>query len=136
MRAENLRPYKVLSHQHVPEVLQATGGGYALDFVPISAPVRRGILVSATIPGATLARARSFYADHPLVRVVDGAPELLHVLGSGVAEVGVVEADGASVVFCAIDNLGRGAGAQAVANLNRVMGWPVDLGLRVPGWVP
>lgn len=139
MRAENVRPYKVLAHQHVPEVVAALGAGFALDFVPMSAPLRRGILVSAPVPGATLSHYRSFFAGNPLVRVSSRPPELLHVLGSPLAEISVVEgADpGApAVVFCAIDNLCRGAGSQAVANLNLAMGWPVDTGLRAPGPVP
>jgi N-acetyl-gamma-glutamyl-phosphate reductase len=140
-RAENLRPYKVLAHQHVPEVIQAvaTAGQapFALDFVPISAPLRRGILVNLPVPGATVDIYRAFYAGNPLVRVVNGAPDLHAVLGSARADIGVVAADsGRAVVLCAIDNLCRGAGSQAVANLNRVMGWPTDLGLRALPPVP
>ncbi len=139
-RAENLRPYKVLSHQHVPEVVQALSSGgqpaFSLDFVPMSAPIRRGILVTVPLPGATVARYRAFYAGNPLVRVLAGAPDLHGVLGSARADVGVVEKDGRAVVFCAIDNLCRGAGSQAVSNLNLVMGWPVDLGLRALPPVP
>ncbi|MEN9786944.1 MAG: hypothetical protein RLZZ299_2208 [Pseudomonadota bacterium] len=131
VRDENLRPYKVLAHQHVPEVVQALGGGFALDFVPMSAPLRRGILVSVPLPGATTSAWRSFYAGNPLVRVLDAPPDLLGVVGSPRADVAVVERDGRAVVFCAIDNLCRGAGSQAVANLNLAMGWDYDLGLRV-----
>jgi N-acetyl-gamma-glutamyl-phosphate reductase len=130
-RDENLRPYKVLTHQHVPEVVTALGGDLRLDFVPISAPVRRGILVTCNL-GASLDEYRSFYAGNPLVRVTDQPPELLHVLGTPRADVAVVN----GVVFCAIDNLGRGAGSQAVSNLNLAMGWPVDHGLRVAPAVP
>lgn len=136
MRAENLRPYKVLTHQHVPEVLQAIGGGFGLDFVPISAPIRRGILVTIPLPGATLAAYREFYADNPLVRVSPRPPELLHVLGTPRADLAVVanpDDPDSAVVFCAIDNLCRGAGSQAIANLNLAMGWPMDLGLTAPG---
>jgi N-acetyl-gamma-glutamyl-phosphate reductase len=133
-RAENLRPYKVLAHQHVPEVVQvcsAGGAGFALDFVPISAPLRRGILVTVPLPGATSERYRAFYDGNPLVRVLATPPDLHAVLGSPRADLAVVAGpDGRAVVFCAIDNLCRGAGSQAVANLNLAMGWPVDLGLR------
>ncbi|MFN7142525.1 MAG: N-acetyl-gamma-glutamyl-phosphate reductase [Myxococcota bacterium] len=136
-RAENLRPYKVLAHQHVPEVVAAAGGDFALDFVPMSAPLRRGILVTVPLPGATVERYRAFYAGNPLLRVLPSAPDLHGVLGSARADVGVVAGEnGRAVVFCAIDNLCRGAGSQAVANLNRVMGWPVDLGLRALPPVP
>jgi N-acetyl-gamma-glutamyl-phosphate reductase len=133
-RAENLRPYKVLDHQHVPEVVAACtlpgGPTFALDFVPMSAPLRRGILVTVPLPGATVEAYRAFYAGNPLVRVLSTPPDLHGVLGSPRADIAVVEKDGRAVVFCAIDNLCRGAGSQAVANLNLVMGWPVDLGLR------
>lgn len=137
MRAENLRPYKVLTHQHVPEVVQALGGGFALDFVPISAPIRRGILVTVPLPGATIERYRAFYKGNPLVHVGTRLPELLNVLGSARADLAVVPGDdGRAVVFCAIDNLCRGAGSQAVANLNCAMGWPMDLGLTTLGALP
>lgn len=133
-RAENLRPYKVLDHQHVPEVVAACtlpdGPTFALDFVPMSAPLRRGILVTVPLPGATVEAYRAFYEGNPLVRVLSTPPDLHGVLGSPRADIAVVEKDGRAVVFCAIDNLCRGAGSQAVANLNLVMGWPVDLGLR------
>lgn len=137
MRAENLRPYKVLAHQHAPEVIAALGGGFALDFVPISAPIRRGILATMPIPGASRDALRAFYEGNPLARVVDGAPDVLPVLGSPRADLGIVAGEaGRAVVFCAIDNLTRGAGSQAVANVNLAMGWPVDLGLRAIPPVP
>ena len=66
----------------------------------------------------------------PTVAVRSTPPDLITVLGSPRADVSVVEQDGQSVVFCAIDNLCRGAGSQAVANLNLAMGWDYDLGLR------
>lgn len=132
-RAENLRPYKskVFRHQHTPEVVQAVGGGFRLDFVPISAPMRRGILVSIGLDGADVADYRSFYAGNPLVRVTDTPPETLSVCGSPRADIGVLTGpDGQGLVFCAIDNLCRGAGSQAVANMNLLCGWQAHHGLR------
>jgi len=132
-RAENLRPYKskIFRHQHVPEVVRAVGGGFRLDFVPISAPMRRGILVSMSLDGATPARYREFYAGNPLVRVTDTPPETLSVCGSPRADIAVLQGEeGQSLVFCAIDNLCRGAGSQAVANMNLLAGWPAHHGLR------
>ncbi len=134
-RAENLRPYKVLCHQHVPEVERAIGD-IQLDFVPISAPIRRGILVSLQLPRVPASLWHEFYAGNPLVRVIERPPEILHVLGSPRADIGVVETPDATVVFCAIDNLCRGAGSQAVSNLNLSMGWPIDLGLTSLQAVP
>lgn len=134
MRDENIRPYKVLAHQHVPEVQRAiaeAGGPAALDlqFVPISAPVRRGILVSVPVPGATLERYAVFYQGNPLVTTSAQPPDLLAVTGTPLAHVSVVQKGDHAVVFSVIDNLGRGAASQAVANVNLLAGWPVELGL-------
>lgn len=135
VRAENLRAYKVLGHQHVPEVERAIGG-IKLDFVPMSGPFRRGILVTTTLPAVPARLWDTFYQHNPLVRVIHRPPELLHVLGGPRADIGVIEGDGVTVVQCAIDNLCRGAATQAVANLNLRMGWPMTLGLDRIGAVP
>ena len=135
LRAENLRSYKVLGHQHVPEVESAIGD-IRLDFVPMSGPFRRGILVTYTLPAVPALLWETFYQSNPMVRVLRRPPELLHVLGSARADIGVMEGDGVTVVQCAIDNLGRGAASQAVCTLNLRMGWPPDLGLNRIGAVP
>ena len=59
LRAANLRTYKPLEHQHVPEILQTLrlAGGkedMALEFVPVSAPLPRGIFASSLRHGARL----------------------------------------------------------------------------------
>src|SRR3954449_11187995 len=52
-RAGNLKTYKPLEHQHVPEIVQtlADSGakGVELRFVPVSAPLTRGIFASAFV---------------------------------------------------------------------------------------
>src|SRR4051794_40598095 len=54
-RAGNLRTYKPLEHQHTPEVVQtlvdagARAADFALRFVPVSAPLVRGIFVTAFV---------------------------------------------------------------------------------------
>ena len=48
---ENVSPYKVGRHQHAPEIAQSLGMPVA--FVPVLAPIRRGILATchATVVG-------------------------------------------------------------------------------------
>ncbi len=135
LRSENLRAYKVLRHQHVPEVERAIGD-IKLDFVPFSGPFRRGILVTYTLPACPIRLWEAHFQHNPLVRVVPRPPELLHVLGSARADIGVIEGGDVTVVQCAIDNLCRGAATQAVANLNLRMGWPMHLGLDRVSAVP
>lgn len=140
LRAQTLRAYKPLSHQHVPEIemnLHGEGGReLTLDMVPISAPLVRGILttcfveVPADVPESELKLAvQRCFAGERLVRVVEGRlPEVNAVAGSMYVEVamtvGDVTADGRRtvVMHSAIDNLVKGGAGQAVQSLNLMLG--------------
>ena len=51
VRAVNLKSYKTLSHQHLPEIgetmTRAGAIDFALDFVPVSAPLSRGLFATS-----------------------------------------------------------------------------------------
>ena len=64
-----------------------------------------------------------------MVRVRPRPPELRHVRGSGFCDLSVVVEDGTIAVLSAIDNLGKGAAAQAVQCLNLSLGLPTTRGL-------
>src|SRR5439155_21800239 len=59
LRASNLRTYKPLEHQHIPEIVQTLEAAGArevsLEFVPVSAPLPRGIFAThfAEVPAST-----------------------------------------------------------------------------------
>lgn len=101
VRAGNLRTYKPLLHQHTPEIEAALRGAGARDlvllFVPVSAPLVRGIFATAFIhvPGDVseeqLARTlQEAYRDEPFVRIPrERLPEVVAVAGSNFAEVGL-----------------------------------------------
>lgn len=139
---EDFRAYKVLKHQHTPEIAQALSGA-ALTFTAHLLPIRRGILSTAyarLAPGrepASLLQALTHkYADKPFVRVLDSveAVGLKSVVGTNRCDVAVACAAGGHdpgrvVVISAIDNLVKGAAGQAVQNLNLAMGWPETAGL-------
>ncbi|MEM9492059.1 MAG: N-acetyl-gamma-glutamyl-phosphate reductase, partial [Myxococcota bacterium] len=83
VRAVNLKSYKPLVHQHTPEVVETLVSAGAetveLRFVPISAPLSRGILatsfveVSAEVDEQRLTTLfRESYSDEPFVRMVPG----------------------------------------------------------------
>jgi len=134
---ENVVPYRVGSHQHAPEIAQALG--FPVTFVPHLLPVRRGLI--ATCYARTDADARDLleqaYASSPVVTVLpEGvAPELARVQGTDGAEIGVFTdlVTEATIVICAIDNLGKGAAGQAVQNANVVLGLDETAGLRLSG---
>jgi LysW-gamma-L-alpha-aminoadipyl-6-phosphate/LysW-L-glutamyl-5-phosphate reductase len=139
VRAGNLRTYKPLEHQHTPEILAAltaAGGNLTgLHFVPVSAPLARGIFATAFVrvpAGVTEAELRELYrvryAKERFVRVPSARlPEVVAVSGSPFAEVGIslgpVEGEARVLtVFSVLDNLIKGGAGQAVQNLNLMLG--------------
>lgn len=153
-RAVNLKPYKPLTHQHTPEIeqsLRLSGAtDVTIDFVPISAPLPRGILttcffdVPAGLPSAAIhAALRDCYAHEPLVRVVEGRlPEVASVKGSMFCDVGVSVGEVVSqgkrtvVAHSALDNLIKGGAGQAVQSMNLVLGLPETTGIGQPALWP
>lgn len=143
----DLSAYKVGAHQHVPEILQATGA-HTLSMTPILAPMPRGILASVTarpLGGpvsiddvrAVLAKA---YDDEPFVHLLaEGEqPHTAATYGSNSIhlQASVDLSSGRIIVTSAIDNLARGAGAQAVQNANIMLGLNETAGLAIDGVAP
>ncbi len=135
---ENVSPYKVGSHQHVPEMAQLLG--FPISFTPHLLPVRRGLLATCYVrsTGADLrAVLESHYASSHVVTVLGEGitPDLARVQGTDAAEIGVFEDRFTSrtIVVCAIDNLGKGAAGQAVQNVNALFGLAETDGLRLSG---
>ena len=153
VRANNLRSYSPLTHPHSPEIeatlLKAGGRELELAFVPVSAPLTRGIFVTAfaRVP-AELSQQEleelyhSTYAEDPFVRVpARRLPEVVAVSGSNYAEasarLGAVRGGEREVVcFAATDNLVKGGAGQAVQNLNLMLGFAEDMMLEDRGGYP
>lgn len=134
-RAGTLRAYKFLEHQHTPEILQLCGDAGTriahLSFIPISAPIVRGIMavvsadLSERIDNKKAADLYTrFYAGKPYVKVVnDREPECASVAGTNYAEVRArVGEDNRLHVICTIDNLIKGGAGQAVESLHLMAG--------------
>lgn len=140
-----VRAYKVLRHQHVPEIEATLGrcgmaAGARVVLTTHLLPVARGIFATITarlatpVPSAALVeRFRALYAGDPSVVVAD-APEdvsLRKVVGTNTCLVGVASDDrGAVVVTSALDNLLKGASGQAIENLNLMLGVARTAGLE------
>jgi N-acetyl-gamma-glutamyl-phosphate reductase len=132
----DFRAYRVLRHQHQPEIAQSLGR--TVTFTPHLLPVRRGILATCyarLVPGASAAGLHEAYlhkyASSAFVEVLESPDQvsLKAVVGTNRCQVAVA-ADGEVVVaVSSIDNLVKGAAGQAVQNLNLVMGWPETAGL-------
>lgn len=139
---DDVRAYKVLKHQHTPEISQtlaATGGGKVeLVFTPHLLPLKRGILnttVATLAPGATEEKVKAAYqkayADEPLVQLLSSAEavRLTNAAHTPRCLVGVSVDGDKLVAVSAIDNLLKGAASQAVQNLNLMLGQPETTGL-------
>ncbi|MGA8893643.1 MAG: N-acetyl-gamma-glutamyl-phosphate reductase [Anaeromyxobacteraceae bacterium] len=154
VRAGNLRAYKPLWHQHVPEIAETLASAGARDlelrFVPVSAPLVRGILATAFVElpeewteERVKALYRDAYAGEPFVRVpARRLPEVAAVSGSNHAEVGVAAGPAwrgrrTVTVVSALDNLVKGGAGQAIQNMNLVLGLDERASLEDSGpWPP
>jgi len=139
-RANNLKTYKPLDHQHVPEIVQTLHDSGAknvqIQFVPVSAPLTRGIFATCfvelpqEIDAAKLgAMFDERYAREPFVRRPGNKrlPEVVAVAGSNYAEVGfamggVTNGKRTVTIFSALDNLIKGGAGQAIQNMNLILG--------------
>jgi N-acetyl-gamma-glutamyl-phosphate reductase len=121
---ENVVPYSVSSHRHVPEIEQELG--VRVHFTPHLVPITRGILTSCHVlvkkdmdAGSVHELYESTYSNESFVRVSQHVPSLLAVARTNFCDIGGFAADaGRTLVFSAIDNLVKGAAGQAVQCMN------------------
>jgi N-acetyl-gamma-glutamyl-phosphate reductase len=155
VRTNNLKAYKPLQHQHRAEILQTLGKAGAqntsLDFIPVSAPLVRGILSISQLDLPTdyseadiQALYESYYATHKSVIImpIGQSPEVVAVKNTIRVEVGISvridELTGQRTLACisAIDNLVKGGAGQAVQCFNLMTGNDASFGLEQPGIWP
>ena len=151
--SQNVIPYKLTAHRHVPEIkqeLSRLSPGIKINFTPHVVPSVRGILTTAHVlvrPEAeeviqdksqVASIYREFYRNAPFVRMADGVPKLSSVRGSNFCDISFEpekESD-RLVVISAIDNLVKGASGQAIQNMNLMAGLDQKTGLWFPGLAP
>ena len=139
---ENVKAYKVNSHQHKPEInrILSDAAGKEIDviFTPHLIPMNRGILSTIYMrlkknSGASevVEAYRNFYKGKPFVRVLaEGRlPQTKNVVMSNYCDIVIVVKDGLLIVVSCIDNLTKGAAGQAVQNMNLMCGFDEREGL-------
>jgi N-acetyl-gamma-glutamyl-phosphate reductase len=131
---ENLVPYGLLKHVHMPEMARTiehlSGGSAAgLVFTPHLVPMTRGVLATiycrgSATTGQCLDAARLYYAGRAFVRVTDAPPQTKWATGSNLAFVSYAADPARKLVIAmgVVDNLGKGAAGQAVQNANLICG--------------
>ena len=135
-------------HQHTPEIeeclAQVLGSEVKVSFTPILAPMPRGILSTITvkfIKKLNIAEVRDvfdkYFVDSPFVTLLPEGqmPKTASVLGSNNVQIQVAIDEHTSrlIVSVALDNLGKGAAAQAIQNANLMSGFDQSLGLIANG---
>ena len=139
---ENVRPYGVAGHRHMPEIdqeLGALGAPVPIAFVPHLLPLDQGELLSCYVtPKVALGQEEldrlyaARYAGEPFIDLVARPPGVRDVRETNMCAIHVHadERTGKVLVFAAIDNLWKGTSSQAVANLNLMFGLDEGEGLR------
>jgi len=138
---ENLFPYGIGNHRHMPEIEQiasdVAGKKVTVLFQPHAGSFDRGILSTVychpkeNFSSETLSKLyQDFYKAEPFVQVRRDAPAVKDVAGTNYCHIFVTNVKGKIVCFSAIDNLVKGASGQAIQNMNIIFGLEETLGLR------
>jgi len=152
---ENFKAYKVVKHNHIPEVEQELsfvyfGGGdnkqtqqgveIRVCFTPHLLPINKGILSTCYLnlngpkeEEEVLKIYQKFYQEAPFVRIFEppNLPEIKFVVGTNYCDIGfsIDERVNKIKVISVIDNLIKGAAGQAVQNMNIMSGFSETCGL-------
>jgi len=152
---ENFKAYKVVKHNHIPEVEQELSSIYfggddnketqqgaeiKICFTPHLLPVNKGILSTCYLnlngpkEEEILEVYQKFYQNAPFVRIFKppNLPEIKFVTGTNYCDIGfaIDERVGKIKVVSVIDNLLKGAAGQAVQNMNIMSGFPETEGIN------
>ena len=133
VREENLKAYKIVGHQHTPEIEQELG--VRVSFTPHLVPLNQGIFTTVhALTDANPEKVRDVFekkfAHEPFVKIVDD-PDLSSVRNTNFCHIGGFKSDGKRLVITsAIDNLVKGASGQAVQNMNVMLGFDETAGLK------
>lgn len=132
---ENFSAYGMLTHRHIPEVLQNSGlGEREFTFTPHLLPVDRGILETIYVRTQRIKQAvdllaiyEDAYENEPFVRLYAPGkfPDLRAVQRTNFCDIGFVfDVDSQrAIIVAAEDNLVKGAAGQAIQNMNLMLGY-------------
>ncbi|WP_067260317.1 N-acetyl-gamma-glutamyl-phosphate reductase [Methanobrevibacter cuticularis] len=153
--SDNVIPYNLTSHRHMPEIQQELGlySKIKVSFTPHLVPVIRGILTTShsflnIYDSSDIESKKEYllnlykkqYKNEPFVKVLENGeiPTLNAVRGSNFGHIGGFEIDenGRLVIISAIDNLVKGASGQAIHNMNLICGFKENEALESYGMRP
>ncbi len=147
---ENVSPYALEGHRHLPEIVQGLSQlnpelSFSVTFVPHLVPMSRGILTSCYAQpregkiamgeggkGELLELYREFYRGEPFIRVVDVPPQTKQAWGTNLCLIypTIDLRAGRLIIISCIDNLVKGGAGQAVQNMNIMLGFDEGMALK------
>ncbi len=148
---DSFKAYGLTTHRHTPEIEQelskVNGSEIILSFNPHLVPMNRGILATVytnLTKEITLEEVHALYTkcykNDKFVRVLPlgKLPETRNVRGTMYCDLGLSLCNRTKrlIITSAIDNVARGASAQALANANLMTGQALDAGLNFAPMLP
>ncbi len=150
---DNFRAYGVAGHRHLPEIEQSLRGFQPagevpanIVFVPHLLPMIRGIHSTIYVKSKSLSIEQlqsvleTRYQDEPFVDVLPRGmyPETRSVKSTNLCRISLEQQEGSDwlVLMSVIDNLAKGASAQAVQNMNLMFDLDERSGLKQAALLP
>jgi N-acetyl-gamma-glutamyl-phosphate reductase len=138
-RNNNVSVYKTFTHQHLAEIRQTISAVKAapkIHFIPYRGNFSRGIManVYTSFSGSqeeAEAMYQNFYQHSPFVFVSSQPVDVKQVVNTNKCFLHLEVHEGQLLITSVIDNLLKGASGQAVQNMNLMLGWDEDAGLRL-----
>jgi N-acetyl-gamma-glutamyl-phosphate reductase len=143
--SEGFNAYGVGHHRHMAELEQelskAAGEDVSVSFTPHLVPMNRGLLSTIYVrvrqgwtPDKLCQLLADTYANEWFVHVLPFGeiPHTRHVRGSNFTFIGVANdrVPDRAIIVAALDNLVKGASGLAIQNMNRMFGYPEEMGLE------
>ncbi len=138
-RNNNVSVYKTFTHQHLSEIRQtisAVNPAPKIHFIPYRGNFSRGIManVYTDFAGSQEDAEKmfdAFYQNSPFVFRSSQPVDVKQVVNTNKCFLHLEVHEGQLLITSVIDNLLKGASGQAVQNMNLMLGWDEDAGLRL-----
>jgi N-acetyl-gamma-glutamyl-phosphate reductase len=138
-RNNNVSVYKTFTHQHLSEIRQtisAVQPAPKIHFIPYRGDFSRGIManVYTDFAGSQEDAEKmfdAFYQNSPFVFRSSQPVDVKQVVNTNKCFLHLEVHEGQLLITSVIDNLLKGASGQAVQNMNLMLGWDEDAGLRL-----
>lgn len=140
-RSNNISIYKIFTHQHIKEIyhnLNLLQGKFQqrFFFTPYKGNFTRGIFTTMHVRSSISlydieAIYKDFYKLHPFTHLSENSINIKQVINTNKCLLHIDKENGFLIISSVIDNLLKGASAQAIQNLNLMYGYEETCGLEL-----